>query len=74
MNEKKEVTQGGVEHRLYDGYDGGREVPQEHIDQLMAGAPPEIQARAKEWAAQQQKLGVQGGQAAPAGEAAKDAE
>ena len=67
MSEKKEVTQGGVEHRLYDGYDGGREIPQEQIEQLMAGAPPEIQARAKEWAAQQQKLGVEGGQGAANG-------
>ena len=40
-----ELTQGGIPHRLYDGYDGGREVPQAFIDKLLAGAPEHIKAR-----------------------------
>lgn len=44
----------GMPYRLYDGYDGGREVPQEYVDQLLAGAPAEVRARAEAFAKQRQ--------------------
>lgn len=55
----------GVESRLLDGYDGGNAPPPEFIQQLLASAPPEIRARAEEFArqrAQQQEPAPEGAQ------------
>ncbi len=57
--EKEQVN--GVEHRLLDGYDGGTAPPEEFLKGLLASAPPEVRARAKEWAQQQKKLNDSGG-------------
>lgn len=54
MNNETDQKVNGVEHRLLDGYDGAATPPKEFIDQLLQNAPPEIQARAKEFAAQRQ--------------------
>lgn len=40
----------GVPHRLLDGYDGGEAPDPSFIEKLMAGAPPELRARAAEFA------------------------
>lgn len=48
----KQDVIGGVPHHLLDGYDGGTAPPPEYLAQMLAKAPPEIQARAKEWAQQ----------------------
>lgn len=37
---------------IYGGYDGGKEVPEEQVLEMPKNAPPELQARAKEWAEQ----------------------
>jgi hypothetical protein len=55
----------GVPARLYDGYDGdsGREPPEDFIQQLLDSAPPEVRARAEQFAQQRQAAS---GQAEPA--------
>lgn len=55
-NQQQDVI-GGVPHHLLDGYDGGTAPPPEYLAQLLAKAPPEIQARAKEWAKQRAEMG-----------------
>jgi hypothetical protein len=52
-SEEQEQKVGGVEHRLLDGYDGGEAPPAEFVAELLESAPPEIKARAKEFAAEQ---------------------
>lgn len=60
-----EETINGVPHRLFDGYDGSESAPPDgYIAKLMASAPPEVKARAQEWAKQRQAAG---GDAAAAG-------
>ncbi|HEX7906781.1 MAG TPA: hypothetical protein VF534_01630 [Paraburkholderia sp.] len=49
----------GVDHRLFDGYDGSAKEPSDaYIEKLLAGAPEAVRARiaeaAKERAAEQQ--------------------
>ncbi|WP_238914236.1 hypothetical protein [Achromobacter insolitus] len=41
---------------LYDGYDGGREPDEAAIRELLKNAPPELQARAEEWAKQREAM------------------
>lgn len=48
----EEPMVGGVPHRLLDGYDGGVAPPEEFMKKLLEGAPPEIKARAEEFAKQ----------------------
>jgi hypothetical protein len=48
MAEEKKVH--GIPHGHFDGYDGGTELPAEFISELLKGAPPEIKARAAEFA------------------------
>lgn len=52
--ENQEPKINGVPHRLMDGYDGGETPPQAFMDDLLKNAPPEVQARAKEFALQNQ--------------------
>lgn len=54
MNNDTEQKINGVDHRLLDGYDGGTTPPKDFIAQLLEGAPPAVQARAKEYAAQRE--------------------
>lgn len=49
----------GVPARLFDGYDGGQEPPAEFIQKLLAGAPPEIRARAEQMQRERQEAGEQ---------------
>lgn len=54
----------GVPGRLYDGYDGSERAapPQDFLQQLLAGAPPEVRARAEQFA--QERQAAQGQQPA----------
>jgi hypothetical protein len=48
--EEKKIQ--GIPYSHFDGYDGGAEPPQDFIAELLRGAPPEVQARAAEFAKQ----------------------
>lgn len=54
----------GVPARLYDGYDGTAQAapPEDFLQQLLAGAPPEVRARAEQFA--QERQAAQGQQPA----------
>lgn len=74
QNQEAGEMVGGVPHHLLDGYDGGSAPPPEFIQQLLASAPPEVKARAAEYAKQmgQQQGGADEGAAQEAEPAAKE--
>ncbi len=55
MKDKSEEMVNGVPARLLDGYDGGDSPPADFVAQLLAGAPPEIRARAEQFAREKQE-------------------
>lgn len=56
--ENEEEMVHGIPARLFDGYDGdGNAPPESFIRQLMDGAPPEIRARAEEFAKERGRAG-----------------
>lgn len=46
----------GVDHKLLDGYDGGNAPTPEFMQELLKNAPPEVQARAKQFAEQKKNF------------------
>ena len=54
-----EQTSFGMPARLFDGYDGGNTPPDEFLQQLLQSAPPEVRARAEQFAQQRQQAGWQ---------------
>lgn len=60
-NEQEQMVN-GVPHRLLDGLDELPGVPDERIQELMAGAPDYVRQRAAEVAAQRQQPPAAGGE------------
>ena len=56
---QEEQTSFGMPARLFDGYDGGNAPPDEFLQQLLQSAPPEVRARAEQFAQQRQQAGGQ---------------
>lgn len=52
MTNNDENSVGGVDARLLDGYDGGNAPDPEFVKNLLDNAPPEVKARAEEFAKQ----------------------
>ena len=58
MSEVSENKVNGVDPRLLDGYDGGTAPSDEFVKNLLANAPPEVKARAEQFAKERASWGV----------------
>lgn len=58
-DETKEPQIHGIPQRLFDGYDGGPDISPEQLAALLENAPPEIRARAEQFARERQAASVQ---------------